>query len=301
MPINTKHLVITIISVFVALGLGILIGFQLDSQDLILQQQESLIQALEEKFEELSETNQILEEEIKDLQNFQDKIQLYLENLSHQQIKENIYGLNIAVVETSSDYRYPTLVKFLKKAGVNVNSSLFITDKIMDMPQEEQNLLAQELGNTDYADPSFFLVEEITEALAGESAGDIYRLNELGLIKMRGGFTGPPDFVILAGGSKNKDEKVFKVDISLIKKLREKSIPLIGVEASQIEHSYMEYYQKQGISTVDNVDTIIGQISLALIMTGQEGNYGIKEGADALMPLLPEEKSDENIGINSSL
>ena len=30
MPINTKHLVITIISVFVALGLGILIGFQLD-------------------------------------------------------------------------------------------------------------------------------------------------------------------------------------------------------------------------------------------------------------------------------
>ncbi|NLC38415.1 MAG: copper transporter, partial [Clostridia bacterium] len=53
--------------------------------------------------------------------------------------------------------------------------------------------------------------------------------------------------------------------------------------------------------TVDNVDTIIGQISLALIMTGQEGNYGIKEGADALMPLLPEEKSDENIGINSSL
>ena len=63
----------------------------------------------------------------------------------------------------------------------------------------------------------------------------------------------------------------------------------------------MEYYQKQGISTVDNVDTIIGQISLALIMTGQEGNYGIKEGADALMPLLPEEKSDENIGINSSL
>ena len=95
---------------------------------------------------------------------------------------------------------------------------------------------------------------------------------------MRGGFTGPPDFVILAGGSKNKDEKVFKVDIPLIKKLREKSIPLIGVEASQIEHSYMEYYQKQGISTVDNVDTIIGQISLALIMTGQEGNYGIKEG-----------------------
>ena len=234
------------------------------------------------------------------MQNFQDKIQLYLKESFHQQIKENIYGLNIAVVETSSDYRYPTLVKFLKSRCEREQFS-FITDKIMDMPQEEQNLLAQELGNTDYADPSFFLVEEITEALAGESAGDIYRLNELGLIKMRGGFTGPPDFVILAGGSKNKDEKVFKVDIPLIKKLREKSIPLIGVEASQIEHSYMEYYQKQGISTVDNVDTIIGQISLALIMTGQEGNYGIKEGADALMPLLPEEKSDENIGINSSL
>ena len=162
MPINTKHLVITIISVFVALGLGILIGFQLDSQDLILQQQESLIQALEEKFEELSETNQILEEEIKDLQNFQDKIQLYLENLFHQQIKENIYGSNIAVVETSSDYRYPTLVKFLKKAGVNVNS-LFITDKIMDMPKKSKISLRRNWVTPTTQIPHFFLWKKLRE------------------------------------------------------------------------------------------------------------------------------------------
>ena len=47
MPINTKHLVI-IISVFVCWVCKDPHRFQLDSQDLILQQQESLIQALEE-------------------------------------------------------------------------------------------------------------------------------------------------------------------------------------------------------------------------------------------------------------
>ena len=38
MLINIKYLVITVISIFLALGIGILIGIQIDSQDIILEQ-----------------------------------------------------------------------------------------------------------------------------------------------------------------------------------------------------------------------------------------------------------------------
>jgi cell division protein FtsB len=301
MLINTKYLVITIISVFVALGLGILIGFQLDSQDIVLQQQESLIQALEEKFEQMSETNLALENEIKDLRSFQIKIQQYLENTFQHQIKGDLEGLSVALIETSSDYRYPETADFLNKAGVNVDISLFITDEITNISQEKQNRLDLELGSTEHKDLESLIVEEIVDFLAGGPAGGIDCLQDLGLIEVNGTFDTPSDFVILAGGSKDKNEKVFKIDLPLVKELKEKSIPLIGVESGGVEYSYVEYYRKQGISTVDNVDTIPGQISLALIMTGQEGNYGIKGGASALMPLLSKEKLDEDIRIDSGL
>ena len=44
MFINIKYLVITVISIFLALGIGILIGIQVDSQDIIFEQQEITVQ-----------------------------------------------------------------------------------------------------------------------------------------------------------------------------------------------------------------------------------------------------------------
>ena len=63
MFINIRYLVITLIAVFIALGMGILIGFQLDSNDIIQQQQE-LIASLETTFDDLTQTNQTLQTQI---------------------------------------------------------------------------------------------------------------------------------------------------------------------------------------------------------------------------------------------
>ncbi|MFY9216761.1 MAG: copper transporter, partial [Tepidanaerobacteraceae bacterium] len=57
MLINIKYLVITVISIFLALGIGILIGIQIDSQDIILEQQEITVQRMENKLDELNRIN----------------------------------------------------------------------------------------------------------------------------------------------------------------------------------------------------------------------------------------------------
>ena len=54
MFINIKYLVITVISIFLALGIGILIGIQVDSQNIIFEQQEITVQRMENKFDELN-------------------------------------------------------------------------------------------------------------------------------------------------------------------------------------------------------------------------------------------------------
>ena len=67
MFINIKYLVITVISIFLALGIGILIGIQVDSQDIIFEQQEITVQKMEEKVEQLNKLNFNLENELKQL------------------------------------------------------------------------------------------------------------------------------------------------------------------------------------------------------------------------------------------
>ena len=69
------------------------------------------------------------------------------------------------------------------------------------------------------------------------------------------------------------------------------NIPVLGVEKLHVDFSYIPRYQTLGISTVDNVDTIIGQTSLVLVINGKEGHYGVKKSANSLMPFLNEEEN----------
>ena len=272
MFINIKYLVITLTAVFIALGIGILIGFQLDSQDIILQQQQDLIKSMETKFEQLTKNNQDLEIEIKTLQSSLEQDQIFIENIFADYVNSKLNGLNITIIETSGNQLYPHLKQVLNMAGANINTSILVTDKVLTVTEEEKTQLQLPIAAV------------IVDAIAGGETEDLNYLRQKGFIEVRGDFSITPDFVIVVGGNSEENNKPEIVDVPLIRELKKRSIPLVGVEASDVEYSYMNHYKKERISTVDNVDTVIGQTSLVLVMTGTEGNYGIKASANALIP-----------------
>jgi hypothetical protein len=72
-------------------------------------------------------------------------------------------------------------------------------------------------------------------------------------------------------------------------------VPAIGVETTTGPESSIELYRRQGVSSVDNVDTLAGRLALALLLGGgQPGHYGIKDSAsDGVAPPIesvPEEE-----------
>ncbi|MGE5390603.1 MAG: copper transporter, partial [Deltaproteobacteria bacterium] len=75
-------------------------------------------------------------------------------------------------------------------------------------------------------------------------------------------------------------------DRGLISYLSSQGIKSFGVETSRVTYSSMENYQKEKISTVDDVDLSPGQVSLVLAMEGEVGNYGMKPTAQKFMPSL---------------
>ena len=67
-------------------------------------------------------------------------------------------------------------------------------------------------------------------------------------------------------------------------------VPLVAVETSDALEPTAAEYTREGASSVDDVDTTIGRLALALLLAGgQPGHYGVKESATdgAVPPIEP--------------
>ena len=66
--------------------------------------------------------------------------------------------------------------------------------------------------------------------------------------------------------------------------------PAVGVEPTRVEQSAIPVFQRYRLSTVDGIDTELGQLALVLLLGGADpGDYGIRDTADdgILPPIEP--------------
>ncbi len=61
----------------------------------------------------------------------------------------------------------------------------------------------------------------------------------------------------------------------------------VGAEASGADPSSIGFFDAEGLPTVDSIDLVSGRVALVFALTGSaDGNFGIKETADSLLPDL---------------
>lgn len=65
-------------------------------------------------------------------------------------------------------------------------------------------------------------------------------------------------------------------------------IPAVGVESIGTEPSSISFLSSNGLSTVDDIDETAGEVSMVFGLLGAEGNFGVKGSADRLLPELLE-------------
>lgn len=66
--------------------------------------------------------------------------------------------------------------------------------------------------------------------------------------------------------------------------------PVVGVESARVEQSAIPVFQRYGLSTVDGIETELGQLALVLLLGGADpGNYGVRDTATSgiLPPIEP--------------
>jgi hypothetical protein len=62
--------------------------------------------------------------------------------------------------------------------------------------------------------------------------------------------------------------------------------PAVGVEKSDSEDSSISFFQGNDLSSVDDIDLVAGRLAAVYALLGAEGSFGVKNSADRLLPDL---------------
>lgn len=291
--IDLRYHIASIIAVFLALGLGVLIGSTIVGDDLLVDQQKKLLDRLEEQFVLIKdrEAQLVLENGYKDeiISNYENYSQALLPPL----VKNRLADEKLAIVVTGNIDLPSGLINSITIAGAQVASKTVILSNLNLNDNDISKKLIDYYNIQTTEEPQEMLRKYIAGSVAAVllnqgDQGIIEFLQENELINFTGDFNTPITGVIIVGGTNSLDAHfASSFDQSLIENLAGNGIKVFGVEKSQVEYSYMEYYQQNNITTIDNIDLSPGQIALVYAMEGEPGNYGIKATAQKFMPSLP--------------
>lgn len=317
MVTNLKFYVLTVVSIFLALAIGIFIGFMFDAQEILISQKEDIASQLEERLDDLKSENEIIKTEISTVSDENARLHEFNRMVYEEIIRDKLNGLRIAIIETNDDYIYTSLKQTLEISGAEISSIVTIKDNLLSS-EEDLEIIYKNINVDEDIDDNVLelTIEQIMGAvISGESNEMIQRLNNEGMIFVSEGLNSTEiikesnnqdnvenidnddiveasndnldaiDYIIITGGSKNEISDRFHIlDEEIISVAKKANVPIIGVEKQSVKYSYIEKYKDNRISTVDNVDTIIGKVALILAMDGRPGNYGVKPSSESLVP-----------------
>lgn len=288
MHINMKYYIVTIGAIFIALGIGMLVGFNLNYDQELSKQQASMIEDLDSKFEVLKTTNDNLEENLTNLNKDYDEAIAIINQNSDKIIKDSLVNKNIGIISTNEKNDYSKEVaNIIQNAGGNVAFDIVLTSNIenKDALKKASEELSIELNNAKD------VINYIAESLKEEgSISKLENLQRLELIKVESIAENYIDYdsVVLTGGSEDKAQKenFDKIDEALITKLKEQNKYIVGVQKSNTKNSYIGLYSKNKIATIDNIEEGIGKVSLTILLNekGATGDFGRLESAKQLFP-----------------
>jgi len=86
-------------------------------------------------------------------------------------------------------------------------------------------------------------------------------------------------------------EKTNQLEAGLMNGITRTRVPAVGVETSTDDTSNVPFFQSSDLASVDDVDLTAGKLALVFAMLGADGSFGVKGSADQLLPdLLAEGK-----------
>lgn len=275
---SIKYYVFLMIGIFLALGLGMMIGIALENEDIIENQQISLVKQIEDRFVSLRDETNKLKDELQTTREQRDSLENLSGLLFDETVRYKLSGLNVALISFAQNSYTKELLDFLPLTGASVQSNIefsvsslpvaFGSELTAAATQNQNELISAAIGDIVYC------------MSYGGITPLIQEMEDLEIIRNTGMYEKPVDVLILLGqGSATRE-----YDMLLLNNAINAGIPVVAVEAGEITSSAIADYKTYGISTVDHIDTIYGKLALTSILSGSHGSYGYGSEAQGLLP-----------------
>lgn len=300
--ISFRFHLVSLVAVFLALGLGVLTGTTVLNRGIVTQ--------LEQRTDQLAETSGRLRQEVRDLQTESDRWSRFGEQVMEYVVDGRLAGTEAMLItqEGTDTAGIDRVRRGLDAAGAELQAVLSIDDRMALQSESDLQELSQIL-ETDEADPEV-LSEATAEVLAERLAFGVRRPDVLdrllgaGFLLSRGpgldasaleGLGGSEQVIIVVSGGRGspiiEPERLL---VPLVDRLAEKGALVVAAEALETDYPFVTLLRSDGavsglIVTQDNVDQLPGEMGFVLaledlVLDRQPGHYGVKEGADRLIP-----------------
>lgn len=282
MNINMKYYIVTICAIFIALGVGILVGFNLNYDQALSKQQSEVLESFNTEFESLKDKNKNLHSQIEDLNGELDTIKEFVDKNIDALTQDVLTDKNTGIILTSENNDYSEIVEdLIKKANGTVSFNIIVKDNINK--EDKLSEISMSLNKT--FESSSDVINYIVECLnSAKNYDQLYALENLGVIKINNldeKKYQDYDSVVLLGELTGKDAKI-KFDQKekiILNKLKENNKYLVAANQSKSDNTILKLYSENNISTIDNINEGIGKVSLTNLLKNQNvvGHYGTSD------------------------
>jgi Copper transport outer membrane protein, MctB len=283
MGYSARYHATSLIAVFLALAVGILIGAEFGG-DALNGTRKNLENSLVGNLQDARSRVEDLNGELGQAGEFDEKVYPVL-------TRDRLQGKKIALVAFGN---LPGEITSAVEEALGPTGAKLVGVGVVREPVDTTNL-AEELANTRFSELATE-PEQMNELGTGVGrqiviGGTLPEVVRGGLFTHASGEFGALDGVIVVrsqpeGMGPVQRSTANALETSMLKGFTATGVPTVGVESTTTEPSSISFFQSNDLSTVDDIDTTAGEVALVYALLGEEGSFGVKSSADRLLPNL---------------
>lgn len=284
MHINMKYYIVTIGAIFIALGIGMLVGFNLNYDQELSKQQAAIIDGLDAKFEDIKTTNDDLQKKLNKKNTELKKIVNYLNENYLTLIKDQLQDRNIGIISISENNNSQEIAKTISEANGEVSFDIVIKKGILNKDKIKE--LNSKLQLKTEKDALIYIADCLKEENAIEKLKQLEKLDIIKINNISDNYSNFSQVVMNSYGIDEFSKEFTNIDKVIIDKLKESDKYIIEAHKNDSKFANLENYKKSKIPTINNIEQGVGKLSLvcALKDSVEKGNFGVGDKADSLIP-----------------